>query len=52
MTAHNGNTEQDERRLVTVPGNHSRNKRRPGSYEDCRTTLRKLHSVPVYAEAH
>ena len=45
MTAHNGNTEQDERGLLPYPVIIA-------ATEDCRTTLRKLHSVPVYAEAH
>lgn len=48
MTAHNGNTEQDERGLLPYPVIIAATK----GYEDCRTTLRKLHSVPVYAEAH
>ena len=51
MTAQIGNTDNDERGLLPLPGNHSRNKGRPGSYEHCREALRQLHSVPVYAEA-
>ena len=50
MTTKTGNNENAETRLTALPGNHSRNKGRPGSYGDCRQALRKLHSVPVYAK--
>ena len=47
MTQTIGNTEQDERGLLPYSVIIAATKGDP-----CRTTLRKLHSVPVYAEAH
>lgn len=47
----NGNTQQDERGLLPYPVIIAASKGGPGSYADCRTQLRKLHSHPVYAKA-
>lgn len=51
MTAQISKSEQDERGLLPYPVIIAATKGRPGSYEHCRTALRKLHSVPVYAKA-
>ena len=48
MTAQISKSEQDERGLLPYPVIIAATK---GSYEHCRTALRKLHSVPVYAKA-